>query len=202
MHGLDSTIAYYNTNAKQYSERTISTDMSDRYERFLKHVPQGGRVLDVGFGSGRDLKAFQRRGYMAEGIDASEGLCQLAEEQGLPVCCITIQDWCEEQRDVPYDGIWACASILHLSETDIFRFFQCIKSALKKDGVLFVSVKNGIDTGLDEEGRFFTNFTEDMLFKVSEDNPNLKLIERWESGDGLGRKGFVWWNMLFRNERK
>ena len=135
---------------------------------------------------------------IAQGIDASEELCHFADSRGLQVRCISIQEWCGEKKDALYDGIWACASILHLEESDIYRFFHCASKVMKKNGVLFVSVKNGIITGLDEQGRYFTNFTEDLLLEICKENPQLSLIERWESEDSMARAGFVWWNLIFR----
>ena len=43
---------YYDINAKAYIENTINCDMSIHYEKFLKYLPDKGKILDVGFGSG------------------------------------------------------------------------------------------------------------------------------------------------------
>ena len=199
-----NTYAYYDIHAKQYADRTSNINMSVQQDRFLSFVPQYGRLLDVGFGSGRDMITFVEKGYKVEGIDASTELTRMVKEKGLDARCVSIQEWCDQLqesslKDDKYDGIWACASILHLEESDIYRFFHCASKAMKKNGVLFVSVKNGITTGLDDQGRYFTNFTEDLLSEICKENPQLSLIERWESSDGMDREGFVWWNLIFRN---
>lgn len=67
--------------------------------------------------SGRDAKAFLEIGYQVDAVDESEGLCRLAKEiTGIPVRQMLFQEL--DAKDL-YDGIWACASILHLSKKDL-----------------------------------------------------------------------------------
>jgi|GEM_PF-3196739 hypothetical protein len=53
-----STIDYYNTNAKAFIERTVEIDLTANYAAFLRHLPEGGRILDAGCGSGRDTEIY------------------------------------------------------------------------------------------------------------------------------------------------
>jgi 2-polyprenyl-3-methyl-5-hydroxy-6-metoxy-1,4-benzoquinol methylase len=55
---VSKTIEYYNSKAQDFYERTIRLDLKDGYNLFLKHLPQGARILDAGCGSGRDSKYF------------------------------------------------------------------------------------------------------------------------------------------------
>ena len=72
---------------------TVNVDMSECCERFLKYVVPGGRIIDIGAGSGRDINYFKDRGYVVEGIDASEEMCRLAADySGAEVNCDSIQD--------------------------------------------------------------------------------------------------------------
>lgn len=72
------TTAYYDQSAEEYFNRTVEVDMSTTCNRFLQHVKPGGRIIDIGAGSGRDIKYFLNAGFVVEGIDASLELCQLA----------------------------------------------------------------------------------------------------------------------------
>lgn len=71
MEETNKTIDYYNGNAAQYFGNTVNADMLECGERFLKYVVPGGRIIDVGAGSGRGIKCFKDSGYIVEGIDAS-----------------------------------------------------------------------------------------------------------------------------------
>ena len=79
-----------------------------------------GHILDAGCGSGRDSKAFQELGYAVSAFDASEEICRFATEYlGQEVQCRRFEDVIEENC---YDGIWASASLLHVSKKDIDEF--------------------------------------------------------------------------------
>ena len=141
---MNSTIDFYNNNADSYYEQTAGVDFSDLYERFLKYVPEGGRIMDVGCGSGRDAGAFCRMGFRAEGLDAAEGLAAIArEKQGIDVTVCNMEDWL---TDKPYDGIWCCAVLVHLEDEQIKKFFNNLRYNLAEGGVLFVSVKIQVGT--------------------------------------------------------
>lgn len=43
---VNSTVEYYNKNAKQFIEETKKLDMRDVYERFLVNIPDNARILD------------------------------------------------------------------------------------------------------------------------------------------------------------
>lgn len=58
MEETNKTIDYYNSNAAQYFNNTVDVDMTECCDRFLKYVTPGGRIIDIGAGSGRDIKYF------------------------------------------------------------------------------------------------------------------------------------------------
>src|SRR5215472_17707105 len=66
-----STTAYYDAHASEYCENTVSVNMSELHVPFLREIPDGGRILDAGCGSGRDSVAFMQKGYRVVSIDAS-----------------------------------------------------------------------------------------------------------------------------------
>ena len=91
--------------------------MRSARQRFLACLPAGAAILDFGCGSGRDAKAFLELGFSVEASDGSEELCRRASElTGIPVKRMLFSELSAADR---YDGIWACASILHLPR------FQC-----------------------------------------------------------------------------
>lgn len=192
----DKTLNYYETHAEEYFQSTYDTDMSSACDRFLKYLPPGGSILDLGCGSGRDLKYFHRKGFQAEGVEASRALCQKAScYTGLPISCLHIQDWKPLHK---YNGIWCCASLLHLAPEEIFPFMQRAAQALNPGGALFISAKYGIATGWDTQGRYFTDFSDALIDEISAKAPELKLTERWLASDGLGRQNIKWVNLIYK----
>ena len=73
---MDS-IGYYNNNSKDFFNRTINADVQDLYQKFLKHVPDQGRILDAGCGVGRDSKFFLSNGYEVLSFDGSLEMVKL-----------------------------------------------------------------------------------------------------------------------------
>lgn len=192
---MNRTIEYYNENAQSYYELTVHADMSLLCDRFLRYVTPGGKIIDIGSGSGRDITYFLSKGYEAEGIDASFELCRISNEHGIKVENITIQDW--NPREF-YDGIWANASLVHVPLKEIELFFVKAKRFLKKEGVIFASMKVGLQTDYGEKGRFFCMFDESTMGVILKRHPELKLVDQWYSQDRLAREDIRWINFILK----
>ena len=81
----DTIIDYYNNNALNFIEGTVNVDTGPLRERFLKYIPDGGNVLDLGCGSGRDSKCFKEAGYQVSAIDASQEFCGILQKNMQPL---------------------------------------------------------------------------------------------------------------------
>lgn len=179
---------YYEMNAKPYAEETFSVDMSEQYRRFLPLLRERARILDVGSGSGRDACYFQKKGYQVTALEPSKNLCrEIRKVFSGKIVCSDIQSYRPNQR---FDGIWACASFLHLQEKEVFSFFERIDLYLNDSGIIYLSGKNGISTGEAADGRYFLEFTEQLAEKILTVNDRMKLEQLWYTEDINGRKGF------------
>ncbi|NCA72205.1 MAG: class I SAM-dependent methyltransferase [Sphingobacteriia bacterium] len=190
----DPTLAYYEDQAETFFAETVEVDMAPLYARFLAHVPPGGHILDAGCGSGRDALAFRSLGFAVTAFEASPKLALLASEHcGLPVEVLRFQEIEWEGR---FDGIWACASLLHVPMAELPEVLGRLGRALKPGGVLYVSFKYG--SGEREHGgRRFTDLDEAGLAALIEAVPALAVIETWVTGDRReGREGERWLNAL------
>lgn len=187
---------YYNENAAEYFQSTVNVDMSALRSRFLAHVPDGGHILDAGCGSGRDSLAFLNAGYRVTAFDASPRMATLAGEHiGQHVEVLRFQDitWSNA-----FDGIWACASLLHVPRQELSEVLQRLTRALKPGGVLYISFKYG-DQDRDEAGRHFTNLDETGLALLLDQVPGLHCLEQWISGDQrVDRAHERWLNAILR----
>ena len=140
--------------------------MSHLYEPFLSRVRSGGRLLDAGAGSGRDLREFASRGYLAEGIDASPHMARLATAYSGAPCAVTrLEDFAETAK---YDGIWACASLLHLPRVSLPGVLEGLRRALVPRGILFASVQEGVGERVLPDGRFYSLYRPDEFEQALE----------------------------------
>ena len=187
---------YYESNAERYAAETFFADMSEQYQRFLPLLKKGAKILDVGSGSGRDACYIQKHGYQVTALEPSKNLCrEIRKVFSGEIECSDIQNYQPAER---YDGIWACASLIHLQEEEILCFFEKIEQLLKANGIIYISGKNGIPTGKAEDGRYFLEFSEYLVEKILIVNEQLKLEQLWYTGDVSGRRGFRWLNVIFR----
>ena len=197
MTDRERTISFYDNHAQEFAEAANSTDMQRDYDHFLKYVPKGGSIVDMGCGSGRDLRFFRESGYIATGVDASEEMCKVAREHSnCDVVCCDALSWVPESK---VDAIWANGSLLHLHEDEIVTFLKTKSDFLKDGGVLYFSMKAGIKKGFDEKGRYFTPFSESMVQSAISDG-KLEVAERWTEDDSMGRSGFYWEAIILKRQ--
>ena len=191
---MAKTLEYYAQNAEKFAAETASVDFSAAQERFLAHLAPGAAILDFGCGSGRDTKVFLGRGYRVTAVDGSPELCELASAYtGIPVRQILFAELDEAEV---YDGIWACASVLHVSSAELPDIFRRMITALKSGGIIYASFKYGTFEG-ERNGRFFTDFTEETFAKFLQQFPELSLIDQWISSDVRpGREDEKWLNAI------
>ena len=189
----DTTIAYYDRNWESYVAKTKDVDMSDIRAPFVKRLPKGGRVLDVGAGAGRDSQAFIARGFNVVAVEPSPKLASyLRGITGL----VVVECKAEEIEETEcYDGIWACASLLHLDDKRLDIAMKRLRLALKRGGIIYVSFGTGRRQGTASDGRFFHNMTDDDLALLAKQH-GLTLLESWHSDSKLEDANKVDWNNL------
>ncbi len=190
------TLDFYNQNAQEFVSGTLTADMTDARSRFSVCLPPGGIILDLGCGSGRDTKAFLEAGFRVDAVDGSEEICAMASAYtGIRVKKMLFSELDAIEQ---YDGIWACASILHLPRAELAEVIGKTEKALKPGGVLYTSFKYGDYDGM-RNGRYFTDFTEESLSVFWESFPGMKIFDCWISQDVRSdRKERKWINLMAR----
>ena len=197
---MNTTINYYNLNAKNFIENTQNADMHLTQEKFLQLLPGSASILDFGCGSGRDTKYFLEKGYQVAATDGSSELCKLASAfAGIEVKEMLFQDLDASGK---YEGIWVCSSILHLSKKELLPVIRKMCDALKDNGVIYTSFKYGDFEG-ERNGRYFTDFTEDTFDKFIKVIQELMIEEEWITSDVRpGRGEEKWLNLILRKIQK
>lgn len=193
---MDPTIKYYDDNAVSFFENTKDADMKGIYEFFLKHLSPGAKILDLGCGSGRDTKCFLQKGYEVVAMDGSIKMVKLSTEfTGRQTLYLSFDeiDFHEE-----FDGVWACASLLHVPRNRIDSIFKKVYIALKKGGVFYSSYKYGNREEI-KNGRFFNNYDEPLFKELLKKHPYFVLMEMKVTHDvRIGRENEKWLNVVLR----
>ncbi|WNJ80113.1 class I SAM-dependent methyltransferase [Cedecea neteri] len=184
---------YYQTHAKTFFDGTVNVDMSSLYLAFTRRLPAHAKVLDAGCGSGRDAFAFTQMGYQVEAFDASPELVTLAREHTcLPVKLMT---FAEVDAKDEYDGIWCCASLLHVPFVQLPGVMQKLAAALKYKGVWYFSFKYGNSERV-KDGRSFTDINEERLATLLQNLPDLEIAEQWITQDVRPDRDEMWLNVI------
>lgn len=190
---MQPTVQYYNQHADQFIAATLHLDMEPLYRCFLRHLPAGAHLLDAGCGSGRDALAFKQRGYRVSAFDASQALAEHAAKLlGQPV---PIQRFDELDAHESYDGIWACASLLHIPPAEMPTSLQVLWRSLKPGGVFYCSFKYGTGEQY-REGRHFTNADEERIRFWTQHLADLTRLDCWLSEDQRPEREEQWLNCL------
>lgn len=196
-----STSDYYESHARQFFDDTIAVDMSPLYERFLRRLPKQGCILDAGCGSGRDALAFRKRGYKVTAFDASPTLADLAAAY----CRLRVEVMRFEDLEwhCRFDGIWACASLLHVGPAELPDVLFRMAGALKPQGVIYASFKYG-QGERDYNGRRFTDLDEAGLTALLQVVRSLAALETWITTDLRPDRETEYWlnTLLVRTESK
>ena len=195
---LDS-IEYYNKHAGEYYQNTIDINLREYWDSFISLLPDGGCILDLGCGSGRDSAYFISQGFDVTAMDGSAEMCQLASVHiGQEVLHLKFSEMDFEEV---FDGVWANASLLHVPRNDMEEILSKVIRSLKKDGLLYMSFHYG-DGEAEKDGRCFTNYRVSTLKELIAKFKELELIEIRKVHDVLPERDTLWLYALVRKVEK
>ena len=198
------TVKYYDQQAVETATKYRAVDQSAWRRQFQDTFQAGGRVLDVGSGSGRDVALLLELGFDAYGTEPAEGM-RLETVRAFPQLADRIFPFglpLPEDADVggPFDGVVCSAVLMHLPEADLFNAAFSLKRVLREKGKLWISVpgeRPGLDAdNRDETGRLFKPLHPEYLVLLFE-RLGFQLVRQWEEADRLGRPGIQWNSFLF-----
>ncbi len=192
---MNKTLDYYNKNADKFSSATASLDLNKLYKPFLSHIKkEKAAILDFGCGTGRDSLYFKQKGFDVVAVDGSKELCDIASRLiKQEVICKEFKDF---QSNTMFDGVWACSSLLHVPNNEIYDVIKNIAGMLKDKGCFYVSFKYGDFEG-ERNGRFFADYNENKVEKLLSAFSSMKIVETRITTDvRKGRETEKWLNVI------
>ncbi len=203
----DTTIAYYTTHVRELVRRYESATVSDLHALLADSFPPGARLLELGCGSGRDSAFMLENGF---DVTASDGVQEMIDAAA---DCHPVLDGRLHHIRLPedltptlgiFDGVYAVATLMHLTRPDIQEVFSRIHRILVPGGRLFFSVPlHRDDVAADEfdaKGRRFTPLTHAEWTGLCR-RGGFEILTATPTSDGLGRKTFAWLNCLAVTDR-
>ena len=93
------------------------------------------RVLDVGCGYGKKLRALQEAGYTVLGVDVNSEIVEDNQKSGLP--CVTTADFLQQTEQ--FDMMLMSHIIEHFNPPDLKNFMDAYLDKLKSGGYLIIA---------------------------------------------------------------
>ena len=191
---LDSTASYYDTNSNKLIASYETANMSKLYSFLLSHITLKSNVLDIGFGSGRDLSFLQKNGFDIWGIDPSQKFVDHAKERfsnisdhffkaSLPNLNIP------KKLQHSFDSIILIAVWMHLPKEMYADSIKSLCSLLMPHGKVILSYS--ITQRIGETERYFENVDSDLLQTLFEEHGCTKM-NTVTNKDGLGKREITW----------
>lgn len=170
---VKETIECYEATAVDYAQTHLDpVVMWEQLEFFIGNL-RGKKVLDVGCGPGRDVKFFIDHRLEAVGIDPAENLLRIAQRVAPEAMFLKMDMRALDFPPESFDGLWACASFLHIPKKEGLTTLQGFRRVLKPNGLLYLSVKEGEGEGWQDYGdghqRFFAYYRLDELVELMEE---------------------------------
>jgi SAM-dependent methyltransferase len=189
MTEAEITSATYDQIAAGYAARWASSEvLAPVRARFAALLGPGAHVLDIGCGPGHDIARLSELGLRACGLDRSRGMLAEARGCGVPLAL-------GDMRALPLrggalDGLWACASFLHIPRRDGPAALREFHRTLRPGGILYIGVKQGAGERWVEptpgQRRFFTFYSADELDGLLAGS-GFSVLEGWIADDSRGR---------------
>jgi len=181
----NKTSSYYQNNHKTLIKRYNSVTLSSLNQLFTQYIKKDDKVLDIGFGSGRDLQQIKTLGAECYGVDSCQGFIDNLVEDDyfkdrlfcakLPILGL--------EMGFKFDVVVSIAVIMHLTKDEIEAWIEDLKNYLAIGGVVIVSYST---TARTNDERFFEDLRDGVVEKLFTES-GFRLVEEVCSFDGLQR---------------
>lgn len=162
----------WNKIGPQYDEYRDKRKIDQELQQFADLLPEGGKILDAGSGSGEPASKFlAERGFHVIGIDLSDTMLEMARKN-VPQATFLKQDITAPTfEEESFDGILSLFAIFHIPRKEHQYVIEQFYRLLKPDGVLM------INTGVSGSESFSNFFGSPMFWSNWEPKKTLTLVK-------------------------
>lgn len=135
---------YYDLISHDYADEWYTnTTMLPAIREFLSLFDEKPRILDLGCGPGAESKRLAECGAEVVGIDISGESIRIAKSKN-PDLAFYKMDYSEIDRKIGmFDGIFSCASMIHMKREEIEQSLKLLFSIQKDKGCFLIIYRKG-----------------------------------------------------------
>ncbi len=187
---------------KIFDNRSLKVD----YRTLEPILKEGMLILDVGCGSGRDSLYFAKLGLEVTAIDGSATFIDIAKhpdnqdhayQANINWQHCTFEEIRQKNWQKQFIGIWACASLLHISYEELPVLIDTLIDMLTDDGIFYVSFKYGNTERLNDN-RFFCDMNEERWQTITQKVSHKFKSETWLTRDQRANRSEKWFNIMIK----
>jgi len=175
--------------------------MSQLHEIISKYIPIKSQLLDIGFGSGRDLQHLKSNNHTIWGIDPSIKFVEYAQSRFPEIKNQFMQASLPFENNlfgkVKFDAIISIAVWMHLYRKEYKDAVESILNVSKSTSVIIISYSIG--SREQKDGRYFEIVDLEYLTQLFA-NDNFKLIDTIKNKDSLERDSLTWITVVFKRD--
>ena len=201
---VSSTISYYDRSSEGLYTAYENADMSALHKLLTEQLHHNSKVLDIGFGSGRDLAfIIQKLGCDTWGVDPSVKFVQKAKKRFSSIEGHFFQGLLPN-LNLPknlygtFDTIIMIAVWMHIPKEFYAESIQKLCSLLKPGGKIIISYS--ITPRLNETERYFEEVDSKLMQELFYDNQCIKTLET-KNDDGLQDRSIIWKTEVYRYDQ-
>jgi len=193
---IKTTLNYYNKNAYFLVERYEKANLKNLQEYILKFINKNDSILELGFGSGREINFLLKNGFKnIYGVDGCEEFVKKARERfNSNNFYLSILPEINIPTNIKFDFIYSIAVWMHLPTEVYEETVNNIISLLKENGKVLLSFS--LDERKENE-RYFQKVDEKLLENLFNKN-GMKKIDEIITTDSLNRN-IQWKSVVYGN---
>ena len=141
----EETKLFYNLTAEKTADEWYENHvLMPSIEEFVALLPENPRVLDLGCGGGYESMRLVKAGARVVGVDFSRESIRIAQER-CPGVDFMLMDFrkLERERLGTFDGVFACASLIHISPDELPGVFTQMRNILNPNGLVLAILREG-----------------------------------------------------------